>query len=1017
MPSTVPAHGQLVVYVPFNGQSSGDAGGGHAVPEELLIERARSLGLVEGHPQDITVAIPTADGPQMQGATGMAFGMDRVIPALQDLEWHGPVWSSAVPASVRIWALATRLAAQLLTAECVLPDLARDGEGGLVGVWRAAVAGHDEAADASRALAHAMPAAAFALALDEDHVWDPSALVGAFLDAVVDHEIRRSTDDASPGRPRERILPWTARWGAALTDPADARVPLREGASELLAGVNGWREALLTSQESAVAELHLTSPDDVDGPWRLHLGVRTEDGRLIDAGDVWEAQGDDVSQEALLTGLARVARVFPPLEAVLDEHQPVGVDLGLGQAWQFISEVAELVDGQVIVRLPEDVREGDLRVRLRIGDAEGGDAEGGDAEGEGIPGEDATEDVVNGPGDVPALVGEEIAHWEVALGEDALDDAALDELLSADAPLVRWGGRWVRVDPQVAEHVRHLGPPRRIPLAEALGLAMAGSTEVDTDLPLGPVDVVTSGRVHDLVGRIRSAAERPVLEREPQGFVGRLRPYQRRGVAWLGGMAALGLGGVLADDMGLGKTVQLIAHLLTRARGPHLIVCPTSVVGNWEREIARFAPSLDVVRHHGQDRPTEPYADDVVVVTSYGTLRRDIDQLAASRWDVVTLDEAQFVKNPATAGARAVRKLEADQTIAMTGTPLENRLSELWSLLDATNPGLVGSRAAFGRRYVTPIEGRRDRSAARRLRRLVAPFVVRREKTDPDVAADLPDKIERTVVCPLTTEQAEAYRAATQRAMTELSELDGMRRRGRILALLTELKQICNHPAQGRFGARGSDGAGSLTGRSGKFETARAIVAEATGSGAQVLVFSQYVQMTKLLAEQLEQDLGVAVPVLHGGLSASARDRMVADFQGERAETPPVMVVSLRAGGTGLNLTAASHVLHYDRWWNPAVEDQATDRAHRFGQTSTVEVHKLVTSGTLEERIAELLEVKRDLADSVVGSGESWITELADGDLAELVALSHESQVMDFDDEGDGEGRGGQAGDALLEAS
>ena len=979
VPSTVPAHGQLAVYCP----TLIDA------PQGELAEQARRWGLEGGHARTVRMAVPTQDGPQMREVQVLAFDLGQVVPALGSLEWHGPVWSSAVPSTMRVWALAARLAARLLSAEQVLPDLVDAGPDeetdGPTGVWRAVTAGDDEASVTAQALIRALPTAGHALSLGRDQVWEPAALFTAFLDAVVDHQIRLATQNPSPSRPRARILPWTARWAAALTDPADAQVPLRDDASELVAGVSGWREALYGTEATVVAELRLTAPDTAEGPWRLSFGVRTDDGEFIPADDVWQSEADGGQREALLAGLARCSRVFDPMETVLDEQEPVSVDLDLADAWYFIDEVAELIDGQVVVRLPDDVRDGDLRVRLRIGS----ETEAQDIE--------AIDDVAD------LGSGEETARWEVALGDEPLDDEALAELLAADAPLVHWHGRWVRVDPRVADHVRHLGPPRLIPLAEALGLALGGSTVVDTDLPLGPVDVVADGRVDRLVSRIDAAAKLPVLEREPDGFVGTLRPYQRRGVAWLRGMAGLGLGGVLADDMGLGKTVQLIAHLLTRPSGTHLIVCPTSVVGNWERELDRFAPGLTVARHHGTDRQSDPYGGPVVVVTSYGTLRRDVDQLAATDWDVVTLDEAQFVKNPATAGARAVRRLSAHQTVAMTGTPLENRLAELWSMLDATNSGIVGSRAAFGRRYVTPIEGHRDRAAARRLRRLVAPFVLRREKNDPDVAAELPDKIERTVVCPLTNEQADAYRSAVDRAMAELSSLDGMRRRGRILSLLTELKQVCNHPQQ-----REEKAAVSLTGRSGKFETARAIVAEAVGTGAQVLVFSQYVQMTTLLARQLSEDLGVTVPVLHGGLSAGARDRMVAEFQGELGETPPVMVVSLRAGGTGLNLTAASHVVHFDRWWNPAVEDQATDRAHRIGQASTVEVHKLVTSGTVEERIADLLDAKRDLADSVVGSGEAWITELGDTEVSELVALARDSQVMEFDDDvgeaGPGEG-------------
>jgi SNF2 family DNA or RNA helicase len=433
-----------------------------------------------------------------------------------------------------------------------------------------------------------------------------------------------------------------------------------------------------------------------------------------------------------------------------------------------------------------------------------------------------------------------------------------------------------------------------------------------------------------------------------------------------------------------------------------LVICPTSVIGNWQREFQRFAPGLKVTRWHGAERPDHPDAVEDVVVTTYGTLRRDVDALAARQWSVVALDEAQQVKNPQTAGAKAVRRLQRRQTVALTGTPLENRLAELWALLDVTNPGLLGRRSDFARRFVKPVERHHDRAAAPRLRRLVAPFILRREKSDPAVIADLPPKIERTVTCPLTPEQAGLYTAAVERVLGsgDLHEGSAIQRRGRVLALLTELKQICNHPAHYL-----REDAPTLAGRSGKLAVAREIITEAVAGDEQVLVFTQYVAMGHLLVEQLQADLGVSIPFLHGGLPATARDKIVSQFQARIdggdvfGDPPPVLVISLRAGGTGLNLTAATHVLHYDRWWNPAVEDQATDRAHRIGQLRTVEVHKLVTAGTLEERIDELLTSKRALAEQVVGAGESWLTELGDAELRELIALSRDADITELDED------------------
>ncbi len=808
-------------------------------------------------------------------------------------------------------------------------------------------------------------------------------------------------------------------------------MPLRHDAAELVAGVASWLGH--ADRAAGTAELTLHAPERAEDPWPLRFAVRSDDGALLPAERVWTGDGRDgdvaALQEALLRGLARCARVFPPLERALRSAAPAAIDLDLGEAWMLLADAEPLLRSadDVVVVVPPDVADESLRLRLRVGGDEV-DADAGDEPDEAFASAAADDDEPA----LSSLAGTVAYRWEVTLGDDPLGPHELDALAAAAAPRVRWRDRWLRVDPALFERLRTLDRGGRMGLGEALALTLGGTAQAG-DLVGAPsrgdvadvVDVVAGDGLADLVDRLRGAADRPPVTAAPPGFVGTLRPYQRRGVAWLEGMRGLGLGAVLADDMGLGKGIQLIAYLLAlRAAAPDdgardapsLVVCPTSVVGNWQRELARFAPGLAVTRWHGSDRPAS--LDDArgVVLTTYGTLRRDVDQLAQRRWDVVTLDEAQHVKNPSTAGAKAVRRLPRRQTVALTGTPLENRLAELWSLLDVTNPGLLGSRARFARRFVTPIEQRHDRTAAARLRRLVAPFVLRRDKSDPAVISDLPPKIERTVSCPLTPEQAELYTAAVARVLGDhgLDAAAPMERRGRILALLTALKQICNHPAQ-YLGEEHP----ALVARSGKLAAAREIVAEAVDGGDRVLMFTQYVAMGHLLVAQLSADLGVAVPFLHGGVAAAARDRMVAAFQagmdgspGDVSEAPPVLVISLRAGGTGLNLTAATHVVHYDRWWNPAVEDQATDRAHRIGQRRTVEVHKLVTAGTVEERIADLLERKRALAASVVAAGESWITELGDAELRDLVALSADASVADLDDDGDGLG----AGESLVRA-
>nr|AHE14796.1 putative helicase [uncultured bacterium] len=448
-----------------------------------------------------------------------------------------------------------------------------------------------------------------------------------------------------------------------------------------------------------------------------------------------------------------------------------------------------------------------------------------------------------------------------------------------------------------------------------------------------------------------------------------LRPYQRAGVAWLEAASEQG-GGVLADEMGLGKTVQAIAVLATRREGPHLVVCPTSLLGNWARELGRFAPALDLALYTGPDRTQalKRAVPGLVVLTSYGVLRSDASALAQTEWDTVVLDEAQQIKNPDALAAHAARALSARLRIAMTGTPVENRLDELWSLLAFTNPGLLGSRARFRHRFAVAVEQRRSAAAAQRLHEIVGPHILRRRKSD--VAPELPAKIEATVVCTMTSEQERLYRASLDEAFNN-GLGTGIERRGRVLALLTRLKQICNHPEQ--VNPTGAP----LSGRSGKLDRTTEILTEIVDAGDRALVFTQYRRTGELLARHLSQELGDGgVPFLHGGLSTNAREDMIAHFSND-PDGPPVLILSLRAAGFGLNLTRATHVVHYDRWWNPAVEDQASDRTHRIGQTRTVTVHTLLTERTLEEAIADLHVGKRDLADIATGEVRAIENDLA----------------------------------------
>ncbi|NAZ83423.1 ATP-dependent helicase [Kineococcus sp. R8] len=585
--------------------------------------------------------------------------------------------------------------------------------------------------------------------------------------------------------------------------------------------------------------------------------------------------------------------------------------------------------------------------------------------------------------------------WSVALGEDVLTEAELGVLADAVTPLVWLRGQWVRLEPgSLAAARRFVRRARQRrddspPSLAGLVAELAGSDA----LPVPLTSVAASGWVDGLLrGSAAEVAQVPV----PSTLHGVLRPYQQRGLSWLAFLDRLGLGAVLADDMGLGKTVQVLALLLHEragapSPGPTLLVCPMSLVGNWAREAARFAPSLRVRVHHGASRAhgeaLAGCADDDVVVTTYGVLASDVEELAAVSWHRLVLDEAHHVKNTATRQARAVRRIPAARRIALTGTPVENRLEELRGVLDTVNPGMLGSAAAFRDRFARPIELRHDAAAASRLRALTRPFVLRRVKTDRAVIADLPEKIEMVVPVSLTREQAALYRSTVDALLTGLDDLSPMQRKGSVLRTLTQLKQVCNHPAH--FLGDGSPLLRAGRHRSGKLAAVDDLVESLLAEGDRALLFTQFTEFGRMLAPHLQQRFGVEVPFLHGGTSRTQRDAIVRRSQAD--DGPPLLLLSLRAGGTGLNLTRANHVLHVDRWWNPAVEDQATDRAFRIGQDRTVQVRKLVTAGTVEERIDAVIAGKSALADLVVGPGEGWLTELGTEALRELLVLSQEA--------------------------
>ena len=579
--------------------------------------------------------------------------------------------------------------------------------------------------------------------------------------------------------------------------------------------------------------------------------------------------------------------------------------------------------------------------------------------------------------------------WEVALGGQTMTLDELEEMARLKQSLVSVRGKWQALDAEgIRSAIKYLKGKRSLTFRDMLHMK-AGAVEAPPELEFDGIDA--PGHLEAVLGQLDGSVKLQDAE-PPEKFAGSLRPYQTRGYSWMAFLQRWGLGGCLADDMGLGKTVQALAAIQRRWDGgnrrPTLVVCPTSIISNWQREASRFSPDLPVMIHHGPARLKDNEFEDAVaecaiIVTSYGLAHRD-EFLSRIEWGGVILDEAQNVKNPRTKQARAVRSLKAESRFALTGTPVENSVGDLWSIMEFLNPGLLGNREDFRRNFLLPIQAHQDAKAADRLQRITGPFVLRRLKTDRSIISDLPEKMEMKVFCNLTQEQTTLYASVLKDADQILATADGMQRRGVILALLSKLKQVCNHPAH-FLGERSGD-----SGRSGKMDRLAEMLEEVISVGEQALVFTQFVQMGHMLKQHMQETFGQEVLFFYGGLTQRRRDRIIERFQAGEAH---ILVISLKAGGTGLNITAASHVFHFDRWWNPAVENQATDRAFRIGQTRNVQVHKFICAGTLEERIDAIIERKKDIAEQTIGTGEGWLTELSNDELRNVLALGAETGV------------------------
>ena len=838
----------------------------------------------------------------------------------------------------------------------------------------------------------------------------PQELLLGFLSSAMDAQVRTWVEKQPLPQAESPILEWMRSLSGyaslRLSTPSDTLEAPAEAVARIEAALKTWttpiqQHLVAPTSQSFGQNLYRTCfslqpPQPNEANWRLEYCLQAVDSPefLVDAQTIWrqpverlEYQGRTIEQpqETFLKGLGLASRLYPPIEPSLHERRPDSCELTPVEVYEFIKASAwRLQDSGLGIVLPPGLAPGAGAKRLGISiSAEAPSPKKGERLG------------------LKSLLK---FKWELAIGDKTISKKEFDRLMALKSPLVEVGGEWIALQPSEVRAAQAIFTASKDQMSLSVEDALRLSTGDTTTLAKLPVvNFEASGALQELITNLTGNQSIKPIE-APASFRGTLRPYQARGVSWLAFLERWGLGACLADDMGLGKTPQLIAFLLhlqeqEALESPTLVVCPTSVLGNWEREVKKFGPTLKAIVHHGDKRlKSKAFAkavkDKQLVITSYPLVFRDASTLEGVSWKGIVLDEAQNIKNPGAKQSKAVRQIVEMQhgeslpfRIALTGTPVENRLSELWSILDFLNPGYLGNQQFFQRRFAMPIEKFGDRDSLVTLRSLVQPFILRRLKTDKDIIQDLPEKQEMSVFCGLSAEQAALYQKLVDESLAEIEEAEGIKRRGMILTLLLRLKQVCNHPAQ--YLKEKNLGASK---RSGKLLRLQEMLEEAIEEGDRALIFTQFAEWGKLLQPYLKEQLGGETLFLYGATKKQQREEMIDRFQND-PEGPRILILSLKAGGTGLNLTRANHVFHVDRWWNPAVENQATDRAFRIGQTRNVQVHKFVCTGTLEERINEIIESKKQLAEQTVEAGEEWVTEMDTDQLRSLLLLDRNAVI------------------------
>ena len=728
-----------------------------------------------------------------------------------------------------------------------------------------------------------------------------------------------------------------------------------------------WFDELYLGKYDVIPFFKIEKLEDELFRLKVHIKNRkTEEEVLVDKlytdEEVFGAQASDIAR-IIEKQLNYATRYMPELETLFEDEDKLYLDLNLNEVYKIITQTAYyLQKAQIEVILPKEL------VNIVIPRASINAKVKASRSGELL-------DIFNSNSSSKISLDDILDFsYEIAIGNDKISLEEFNELVKNSTGLVKYKNKYVLVDKDESKKIfeqiakANLKTMSRMELIHA---AMAGQiNEYDFDYD-------------DAFARVIKDFTKPVEVTSPKELNGELRPYQQIGLKWLWTNITKGFGACMADDMGLGKTIQVISLILKMKeekilKKPVLVICPTTLMGNWMKELQMFAPTLDAVIYHGSERKLDVEHD--IILTTYAIMRIDVEELKKQEWSVIVVDEAQNIKNPDTAQTLAIKMLKSDVKIAMTGTPVENRLTELWSIFDFINKGYLGSLKDFQKSYAIPIERFKETSRAAKLKMSVSPFVLRRLKTDKHVISDLPEKMVLNEYCYLSKPQAVLYEKTLNEMMEKISGFTGINRRGNIFKLITALKQICNHPYQFLK-------TGEMTKEmSGKMEKCISTVQTILDNGEKTLIFTQYKEMGDILTKIIAQECNTEPLFFHGSLTVPQREELIDKFQ--NSEETKVMVLSLKAGGTGLNLTKATNVVHYDLWWNPAVEDQATDRTYRIGQDKNVMVHRLITLGTFEEKIDEMLKSKKELADLAVYEGEKIITELTDEEIYNIFTLS-----------------------------